>query len=611
MPPIVGSPLLVYVFLIAEAADRISVALAVVVPEHVRVAVVQAAAVGVVAVALRRGPDAGVVARAVEPRTVADACRNGGKARRVVRRQVVAYRAIGRVVSVPPLCGGQRLGDVIAVAAALEFTLAAHIVGQRCPLRIARQMPACRTDAPAGADECHGHRVVVAGVHARLPVGRVERVHRRVPVVQQTVVHRRIRGGVVVVPAGLLARVGVIGIGGRDKVRPRARRGGGPQVVAHPALVADLHRGILIALMVGHRLGTGAGLFVNDGRTPAAATASFIAEAADRIPAVLVADGPVHVHVVAVQDAVVGVVAVALRRGPEVGDVARGAERRTVAVACRNGGKARRVVRRQVVAYRAIGRVNVPPLCGGQRLGDVAAVAAASVFALATDIIRQLRPLRIARQVPTRRTDAPAGAGECHGDRVAGAGVHAGLPVGRVERVHRRVPVVEQAVVHRRIRCRVVVVPAGLLACVRVISIGGRDKVGSRARRGGGPQVVAHPALVADLHRGILVALMVGHRLGTGTGLFVNDGGAAGRKGRECHFLAIRRTRAVRGIRSHIVGGIGGKSRDIAGEAAHAAAVGGVAVIYRWVLRSTPTHAAGDHARAAIGRDVAAYHSGS
>ena len=66
-------------FLIAEAADRISVVLVVVVPVHVRVVVVQVAVVGVVAVVLRRGPEVGVVARVVERRTVAVACRNGGK----------------------------------------------------------------------------------------------------------------------------------------------------------------------------------------------------------------------------------------------------------------------------------------------------------------------------------------------------------------------------------------------------------------------------------------------------------------------------------------------------------------------------------------------------
>lgn len=107
---------------------------------------------------------------------------------------------------------------------------------------------------------------------------------------------------------------------------------------------------------------------------------------------------------VEVQAAEVGVVVVLLRRGPEVGVVARVVKlkRRTAAAACRNGGKARRVVRRQVVAHRAIGRGSVPPLLGGQRLGDIIAGAIAPVCALAIDIVRHRRPLRVARQAGRR-----------------------------------------------------------------------------------------------------------------------------------------------------------------------------------------------------------------
>ena len=107
----------------------------------------------------------------------------------------------------------------------------------------------------------------------------------------------------------------------------------------------------------------------------------LIAETADRDTVVLGVVVPVHVRVVEVQAAVPGGEAVVLRRGPEVGVVARVAERRTAAVACRNGGKARGVVQARVVAHRTIVRVRarVPPLRGGQRLGDVLAVAAASV----------------------------------------------------------------------------------------------------------------------------------------------------------------------------------------------------------------------------------------
>lgn len=179
-------------WLIAEAADGKSGVLGVVAPVHVRVVVAQVAVPRGVAAVLRRRPEVGAVARAVERRTAADARRNGGKARGVVRARVIAHRTIVRV-SDPPLRGSQRLGDVIIDAVAGVFALAAHIVRQLSPLRNTWQMPPRRTDTPAVAAERHGHGIAVAGVHARLPVGRVERVHRRVPVIEQAVVHRRIR----------------------------------------------------------------------------------------------------------------------------------------------------------------------------------------------------------------------------------------------------------------------------------------------------------------------------------------------------------------------------------------------------------------------------------
>ena len=66
-PPIVGLPVLVSVFLIAEAANRKTVVAVVVVPVHVGVVVVQVAVPRVVRSVLRRGPEVGVVACVVEP----------------------------------------------------------------------------------------------------------------------------------------------------------------------------------------------------------------------------------------------------------------------------------------------------------------------------------------------------------------------------------------------------------------------------------------------------------------------------------------------------------------------------------------------------------------
>ena len=169
--------------------------------------------------------------------------------------------------TIPSFCGGQRLRYVSRVTVTRVFVLSAHVVGELRPLRVARQVPTCGADAPAVPRETHRHRIVGADVHARLPVCRVERIHRRVPVVQQTVVHRRIRGGIVVVPESLFARVGGMSASGRYEVRARARRGGRPQVVPHPALLADLHRGIHVALVVGHRRGAWAGLCITCGDT--------------------------------------------------------------------------------------------------------------------------------------------------------------------------------------------------------------------------------------------------------------------------------------------------------------------------------------------------------
>ena len=89
-PPIVGLPVLESVFLVAETADGKSVPLAIVAPAHVRVVVVQGAAPRVGA-GLRRRPEDGAEACALILRIDADACRNGGKARRVVQTRVVAH----------------------------------------------------------------------------------------------------------------------------------------------------------------------------------------------------------------------------------------------------------------------------------------------------------------------------------------------------------------------------------------------------------------------------------------------------------------------------------------------------------------------------------------
>ena len=71
------------VFLIAKATNRKTVGAAGVAPVHAGVGVVQAAVPRVVRAVLRRRPEAGVVARVVEP-AVPVAGRNGTKARSVM-----------------------------------------------------------------------------------------------------------------------------------------------------------------------------------------------------------------------------------------------------------------------------------------------------------------------------------------------------------------------------------------------------------------------------------------------------------------------------------------------------------------------------------------------
>ena len=55
-------------------------------------------------------------------------------------------------------------------------------------------------------------------------------------------------------------------------------------------------------------------------------------------------------------------------------------------------------------------------------------------------------------------------------------------------------------------------------------------------------------------------------------------------RGGETPLLPVSRTRTVRGIGPHIVGGAGRQPGNAAGETARAAAIGGVAVAHRRIL---------------------------
>ncbi len=70
----------------------------------------------------------------------------------------------------------------------------------------------------------------------------------------------------------------------------------------------------------------------------------LILHTTDRITVGLAGEVPVHGRNIVVQSSVVRMAAVDLRRRPEIGVGALPIERRTAAVACWNGGKARFVI---------------------------------------------------------------------------------------------------------------------------------------------------------------------------------------------------------------------------------------------------------------------------
>ena len=188
--------------------------------------------------------------------------------------------------------------------------------------------------------------------------------------------------------------------------------------------------------------------------------------------------------------------------------------------------------------------------------------------------------------MPANRADTPAATVECHREGIAGVGIHACLPVRRIERIHRRIPIIQQSEVHRRVGGRVVIVPASLLTCVGVISAVGRDKVRPRARGGGRPQVLLRPTLVTDLYGVIDVALVVSNRRDTGAGRVL---------GGKNHFLAVCSTLAVGGIGPHVVGGSRGETGDAASERADTCAVARVRIGDSRIVARAPTHASGSH----------------
>ncbi len=180
---------------ITKATDRESEVCATDTPEHTRAIGVQDAAVRdgrvddfILVRPLGRRPEAGGIGLVpTERRTLAVTCRNGGKTRCVSVDIAHVSRGVGRHRTAPVITTSKLacMRTTIIVNSSIITGLpvrSAHGRLHRVPLRIARQMPTCRTDAPAVAAECHRDGTAVVRIHTRLPVGRVERVHRCIPV---------------------------------------------------------------------------------------------------------------------------------------------------------------------------------------------------------------------------------------------------------------------------------------------------------------------------------------------------------------------------------------------------------------------------------------------
>ena len=134
---------------------------------------------------------------------------------------------------------------------------------------------------------------------------------------------------------------------------------------------------------------------------------NLIAEAADGTAvALVVAVVADHAGVIVAEGAVVRGRTTVLRRTPEVGVVAGIVEINAAVGARRHSTETGGVVAGWRVAHGTGVCAGTPPCGGGQRLGDIAAVVAAQVVALAAHILYQLRPLAVARHVPPSRTDS-------------------------------------------------------------------------------------------------------------------------------------------------------------------------------------------------------------
>lgn len=115
--------------------------LAVAAPVQVGVTVEERAVDSVAVNVLRSTPEVGVAADNAVVAAV-DASGKSTEACGIVLGRYVSHSTSIRSTTIPACCRGQGLSYISVNAATYILALAAHIVGQLCPLRVARHMPA-------------------------------------------------------------------------------------------------------------------------------------------------------------------------------------------------------------------------------------------------------------------------------------------------------------------------------------------------------------------------------------------------------------------------------------------------------------------------------------
>lgn len=132
-------------FSIAKTTDGEAVVLVDAEPAHAGVVVFEVAVVGEVATVLGSTPKVGADAETAVVAAVA-ASGKGRKTCGIVAGGCVVAHCASISTAAPAPSGGQRLGYVSVVAAAHILALAAYIVGELRPLRIAWHVPPRWTD---------------------------------------------------------------------------------------------------------------------------------------------------------------------------------------------------------------------------------------------------------------------------------------------------------------------------------------------------------------------------------------------------------------------------------------------------------------------------------